>query len=113
MDLEPFQADVDEPGRAVAHHILQLFVTGELRGSIRLPDDVQALSADPLCDDVAEAMTRWEDELPARVADIADIADLGIDVEPFRAGDDGPEGAIARHIARLLAADDPHPGTAG
>ena len=55
-------------------------------------------------------MTRWEDELSAR---IADIADLVIDVEPFMTGDDSPEGAIARHIARLLAADDPHPGTAG
>ena len=41
------QADVDEPGRAVAHHILQLFVTGELRDSIRLPDNVKALSANP------------------------------------------------------------------
>ena len=94
----------------MAHHILQLFVTGELRGSIRVPDDVLALSNGLLGDDVSEAMTRWEDELSAR---IADIADLVIDVEPFRSGDDSPEGAIARHIARLLAADDPHPGTAG
>ena len=84
VDLEPFHADVDEPGRAVARHILQLFVTGELRGSIRLPDDVQALSADPLCDDVAEAMTRWEDELPARSRTSRTSPISIIDVEPFQ-----------------------------
>jgi hypothetical protein len=88
VDLEPFRAGLDEPGRAVAHHILQLFVTGELRGSIRVPDDV----------------------LARQPGHLADVADLGIDVEPFRTGDDSPEGAIARHIARLLEADDPRSG---
>jgi hypothetical protein len=110
LDLEPLTADVDEPGRAVAHHILQLFVTGALRGSIRLPDHVLALSDGLLLDDVSEAMSPGDDELLAR---LADVADLTIDVEPLRTGDDSPEGTIARHIARLLAADDPHPGTAG
>ncbi len=73
----------------MARHILQLFVTGELRGSIRVPDDVLALSDGLVGEDVPEAMTRSEDELSAR---IEDIADLIVDVEPFTTGDDSPKG---------------------
>jgi hypothetical protein len=104
VDLEPFHATAEEPERAVARHILQLLVTGELRGSVRVPARVGALMEGRLREDLPEAVTLLEQELSARVEDIADHI---VDVEPFHTGDDEPERAIARHIARLLADDDP------
>lgn len=107
VDLEPFHTTEDQPERAIARHILQLLVTGDLRGSIHVPDRVLALADGLLGDDVTEPITWVVDGLPAHVADIVDHI---IDVERVHA-DDEPERAIARHIARLLAADDPRPGT--
>lgn len=109
VDLAPFHAGVEEPERAIAHHILQLFVTGELRHSVRLPDRVRALADGLRVEDGSEVMSRLEDELPAHIAEIADHV---VDVERFQSHDE-PERAIARHIARLLARDDPRPGTGG
>jgi hypothetical protein len=110
IDVEPFYATADEPGRAIARHMLELLVKGELRGSVRVPDRVRAQADGHICEDVPEAVTLQEQELSAHVEEIADHI---VDVEPFHAGDDEPERAIARHIARLLADDDPRPGTVG
>ena len=93
VDVEPFHAD-DEPERAIARHILQLFVTGDLRGAVRVPDRTRSPGGD------------CERDLAAH---LEDVADLIVDVEPFHAGDDEPERAIARHIARLLARGDAPP----
>jgi hypothetical protein len=108
IDLEPLCATADEPGRAIARHMLELLVKGELRGSVRAPDRVRADADAHTCEDVPEAVTLQEQELSAHAEEIADHI---VDVEPFHAGDDEPERAIARHIARLLADDDPRPGT--
>jgi Shikimate kinase len=94
VDVEPFHAGGDEPHRAIAHHILQLFVTGDLRGAVRVPDRTRS---------------PWGDCERDLAAHLEDVADLVVDVEPFHAGDDEPERAIARHIARLLARDDAPP----
>lgn len=103
VDVESFQAADARADRAVAHHILQLLVTGALRGLVRVPDRALAQADGRLCEDASEAVVLLEDDPSALLEDIADHV---VDVEPFHAGGEDPEGAIARHIARLLADDE-------
>ncbi len=106
VDLEPFRAADDRHGRAVARHILELLVTGELRGLVHVPDRALARADGRLCEDAPEVVIPLEQELPA---DVAGIADQIVDVEPFHATEDQPERAIALYIARLLARDEARP----
>ena len=110
IDLEPFYAtptNRDAPSPATCWSSSSR-ASSAARFACRT--DVRAQADGHICEDVPEAVTLQEQELSAHVEEIADHI---IDVEPFHAGDDEPERAIARHIARLLAADDPRPGTVG
>ena len=110
VDIDPFHAAEERPERAIARHILQLLVTGELRGLVRVPGRALARADGRLCEDSPEAVSLLEHDLSAHLEDIADHI---VDVDPFHGGDDEPEAAIARHIARLLADDERPPGPAG
>ena len=110
VDAEQFHAAGERPERAIARHILQLLVTGDLRGLIHVPSRALARTDGRDREDAPEAVPRFEHDLSAHLEDIADQI---VDVEPFHVGGDEPEAAIARHIARLLADDDPRPGPPG
>ncbi len=94
VDLAPF-LPLDDPGRAVAHHILHVLSAGGLRGTVRVPD------RGPEGDD-DQLIGQGEPDLARLYEQVADVA---VDVEPFHDLDD-PERAMARHILRLLARAD-------
>jgi hypothetical protein len=106
VDVEPFRTSDRQPERAIARHILQLLVTGDLRGSVRVRDRAPSLADSRGCGDLQDVRTELDHELQPHLEDVADHI---IDIEPFHADDDDLARALARHIARLLAHDDPRP----
>jgi Shikimate kinase len=106
VDVEPFRTSDQDPERAIARHMLQLLVAGDLRGSVRVQNRDSLLADGRDCDDLQAALTKLDHELQPHLEDIADHI---IDVDQFDADNDDLARAIARHIARLLAHDDARP----
>jgi shikimate kinase len=105
VDVEPFHARDDDPERAIARQILQLLISGDPRGAVRVANGSPSLAGARVCD-LQDELTQVENRLSPHLEGIADHI---VDVEPFHAGDDDRAQAIARHIARLLARDDARP----
>ena len=110
VDVEPFHTSDDRAPSAIARHIVQLVRPGALGGLERVPDRAAVSTDDRRCEADRHAASLSEDGLSALLEDIADHI---VDVESFRTGGDDPDGAIARHIARRVADDEPRPGRDG
>jgi hypothetical protein len=105
VDVERFCTSDQEPERAIARHILDLLVRGDLRGSVRVQKGASSLADGRDRADLEVALTELDQKLRPHLEDIADHI---VDIEPFPPDDDLAR-ALVRHIARLVAPDDARP----